>query len=416
MKSIQTRTLFIRKVLFQRSLASQSSNRTVVLTNQECSGGSQCKILWKKSCRFTLWSFLAGGLAGIGYWLHDNYKLKPLQAAEIFGAGKEKGGKDGLSRRDRFNFVADVVSETAPALVNIKIKDKRMQDFYTGDPVTVSCGSGFLIASDGLILTNAHVVESKPRTLIEVQLLDGRTFLVRVEDLDRKSDLATIRIDCKNLPVMKLGHSSDVRLGEFVMALGSPLSLSNTITSGVISSVARNIQELPIRGRNVPSYIQTDATITFGNSGGPLINLDGEAIGVNSMKITHGISFAIPIDHAKDFLRKCQQRREGVLPKQKSRRYMGVTMLAITPQILNELYRKIHVPRDITAGILVCRVVIDSPSDAAGVQPGDIITHINGIAMYQVSDVYELLETTEDLQVTIRRGNKTFQTSVKPEF
>ena len=93
-------------------------------------------------------------------------------------------------------------------------------------------------------------------------------------------------------------------------------------------------KELGIRGRNVPEYIQTDATITFGNSGGPLINLDGEAIGVNSMKITPGISFAIPIDYAKEFLRKCQQRREGKLPKVKKRRFMGIKMIAITPQIM----------------------------------------------------------------------------------
>ena len=116
--------------------------------------------------------------------------------------------------------------------------------------------------------------------------------------------------------------------------MNDSIALSNTITTGVVSTVARDQKELGIRGRNVPEYIQTDATITFGNSGGPLINLDGEAIGVNSMKITPGISFAIPIDYAKEFLRKCQQRKLGKLPKDNSRRrFMGIKMIAITPQI-----------------------------------------------------------------------------------
>lgn len=172
-----------------------------------------------------------------------------------------------------------------------------------------------------------------------------------------------------------------------------------------------------IRGRNVPDYIQTDATITFGNSGGPLINLDGEAIGVNSMKITPGISFAIPIDYAKEFLRKCQQRHEGKLPQAKKRRFMGIKMIAITSQIVEDLRLRMNLPRDINHGIVVYRVVQESPADNAGIQPRDVITHINGVEIHECSEVMEFLETKEVLVVTIRRGNqRPFNFTVKPEL
>ena len=123
--------------------------------------------------------------------------------------------------------------------------NRGFRDYYTGEATTVSNGSGFIVGQDGLILTNAHVVEGRPRAMIEIQLQDGRTFPGRVEDLDKLSDLATVRIDCKNLPVIRLGNSSDIRPGEFVVALGSPLALSNTITTGVVSTVARDQKVLP---------------------------------------------------------------------------------------------------------------------------------------------------------------------------
>merc|ERR1712037_1095078 len=310
------------------------------------------------------------------------------------------------------------MGETAHSLVFIEIKDTGVRDYFTGQPVTHSNGSGFIVESDGLILTNAHVVVNKPRAGILVKLQDGTCYQGIVEDVDMKSDLATVRISPRGpLPVMRLGSSEDLRPGEWVVALGSPLSLSNTITAGVVSNKARPPGEMGLQGRDVPEYIQTDAAITFGNSGGPLINLDGEAIGINSMKITPGISFAIPIDYAKEFLRKCQQRREGKLPEVKKRRFMGIKMIAITAQIKEELRLRMKLPGDIHHGIVVYRVVRESPADNAGIQPGDVITHINGNEIYECSEVMELLETNKELVVTIRRENRrAFNVLIKPEY
>lgn len=153
-------------------------------------------------------------------------------------------GSNLAGRRAQFNFIADVVETSAPAVVYIEIKDTRRLDFFSGKPVTISNGSGFIIEANGLILTNAHVVTNKPHATVEVKLMNGQVYNGIVEDVDIKSDLATVRIPAKRLPVMKLGNSKDIKPGEFVVAIGSPLSLSNTVTSGVVSSTHRGSDEL----------------------------------------------------------------------------------------------------------------------------------------------------------------------------
>jgi HtrA serine peptidase 2 len=308
------------------------------------------------------------------------------------------------------------VEETAPSLVYIEIKDNGNKNFYTGQPITHSNGSGFIVESDGLILTNAHVVINKPRASIQVRLANGETYVGAIEDVDVRSDLATVRIKCNNLPVMKLGQSKDVKPGEFVVALGSPLSLSNTITTGVVSNIARPPAEMGLEGRDVPEYIQTDASITFGNSGGPLINLDGEAIGINSLKVTPGISFAIPIDYAKEFLRKSGEASKAGWPTGR-RRYIGITMLSLSPQIIEELRYRGNIHPSVTNGILVYRLVAGSPAEKAGLLSGDVITHINDQPVYASRDVYKVLEgRITPLKLTICRAKQNnIHVTVVPE-
>ncbi|CAK1594248.1 unnamed protein product [Parnassius mnemosyne] len=321
--------------------------------------------------------------------------------------------------REKYNFIADVVAVSAPSVVYIEIKDGRRFDLFTGKPITLSNGSGFIVKEDGLILTNAHVVVNKPNAIVEVKLMDGSIHKAIVEDCDLKSDLATLRIPVKNLPTMKLGSSADIRPGEWVVAMGSPLALSNTVTVGVVSSAQRASKEIGLWGKDMV-YIQTDAPITFGNSGGPLVNLDGEAIGVNSMtltsdismKATSHISFAIPIDYVKDFLAKSKAK----LP-QVSKRYLGITMMSLTPNILMELrMRNPEMPTDIKHGILVWKVIIGSPAYNGGLQPGDIVTTINGKPVYSASDIYTLLESsTGPLEMLVVRGRQRITLTITPE-
>ncbi|XP_057663063.1 serine protease HTRA2, mitochondrial-like [Diorhabda carinulata] len=337
------------------------------------------------------------------------YTLIPtVNAATALGSTPLAG------RRRQFNFIADVVETSAPAVVYIEIKDSRRIDFFTGRPTTISNGSGFIIDENGLILTNAHVVTNKPNAKVEVKLIDGSVYHGQVEDIDIVSDLATVRIPAKNLPVMKLGSSSDLKPGEFVVAIGSPLALSNTVTSGVVSSTQRGSAELGLHGKDM-HYIQTDAAITFGNSGGPLVNLDGEAIGVNSMKVTAGISFAIPIDYVKAFLKTAKGPKGPDKPK---RLYMGITMLTLTPQIIHELQQRNHqIPRDIEKGVLVWKVIYGSPAHAGGLQPGDIVTHIDGKQIQHSNDIYGILaeNKTRNLKISINRSGKSMDLTITPE-
>uniref|UniRef100_A0A8C6RQF8 Serine protease HTRA2, mitochondrial n=1 Tax=Nannospalax galili TaxID=1026970 RepID=A0A8C6RQF8_NANGA len=231
------------------------------------------------------------------------------------------------SPRSQYNFIADVVEKTAPAVVYIEILDRHP---FSGREVPISNGSGFVVAADGLIVTNAHVVADRRR--VRVRLPSGDSYEAMVTAVDPVADIATLRIQTKEpLPTLPLGRSAEVRQGEFVVAMGSPFALQNTITSGIVSSAQRPARDLGLTQTNV-EYIQTDAAIDFGNSGGPLVNLDGEVIGVNTMKVTAGISFAIPSDRLREFLHRGEKKNSWFGIGGSQRRYIGVMMLTLTPR------------------------------------------------------------------------------------
>ncbi|XP_032680026.1 serine protease HTRA2, mitochondrial isoform X2 [Odontomachus brunneus] len=339
------------------------------------------KIHEKRAYNLLTYTVLTSGFCYAVYkWKNDIWEgIKSLSAYNypiVHASHLPPSGND--QNRDKYNFIADVVEISAPSVVYIEVKDRRRKDVFTPYSVSAVGGSGFIVSHDGLILTSAHVVLCKPNAMLQVKLHDGSVYTAVIEDVDVCSDLATIRINKTNLPVMKLGNSSDIRPGEFVVAIGCPLTLSNTITSGVVSSVNRPSTEIGMHNLHI-GYIQTDAAITFGNSGGPLVNLNGEAIGINQLKITAGISFAIPIDYAKEFLKKVEARRnkgKKDLQSGSRKRYLGMTMQSLMPDILVEIQQD-NKYMFMTHGVLVWKIIPGSPADIAGIQPGDIITYAN---------------------------------------
>nr|XP_033804731.1 serine protease HTRA4 isoform X1 [Geotrypetes seraphini] len=322
----------------------------------------------------------------------------------------DSGSQHPDSLRYKFNFIADVVQKIAPAVVHLELF-RRLP--FIGQDIAVSSGSGFIVSEDGLIVTNAHVLNNKQRIKVEVK--NGTHYDAKVKDIDQKLDIALIKIEPDNsLPVLLLGRSSDLRPGEFVVALGSPFSLQNTVTTGIISTTQRGGKELGLKDSDM-DYIQTDAIINYGNSGGPLVNLDGEVIGINTLKVTAGISFAIPSDRIRQFLAESHDRQlkgKAPLPKKK---YMGVRMLQLSSNLIRELKARDGDFPDVNSGVYVFEVIAGTAAASAGMKDHDVIISINGKRVTSTEDVSEAVKNSETLSIVVRRGNEDVILTVVPE-
>ncbi|MGF6531292.1 MULTISPECIES: DegQ family serine endoprotease [Paraburkholderia] len=242
-----------------------------------------------------------------------------------------------------------------------------------GDQPSASLGSGFIVSSDGYILTNAHVVDGA--NVVTVKLTDKREFRAKVVGADKQSDVAVLKIDASNLPIVKIGDPSQSKVGQWVVAIGSPYGFDNTVTSGIISAKSRSLPN-----ENYTPFIQTDVPVNPGNSGGPLFNLQGEVIGINSMIYSQtggfqGLSFAIPINEAikvKDDLVKTGHVSRGRL---------GVAVQGMNQTLANSF--GLTKPN----GALVSSVDPGGPAAKAGLQPGDVITAVNGSPVADSTDL-----------------------------
>ncbi|BEV15020.1 Do family serine endopeptidase [Herbaspirillum sp. DW155] len=315
---------------------------------------------------------------------------------------------------------ADIVERTGPAVVNIRttervrqnaqgqggMDDPEMQEFFRrffgipiprqqqpGTPrgngkqggqgqqeeVPRGVGSGFIISADGFIMTNAHVIDGASE--VYVTLTDKREFKAKIVGSDTRTDVAVLKIDGSNLPRLSMGDSDKIRVGEWVLAIGSPFGLENTVTAGIVSAKARDTGDyLPL--------IQTDVAVNPGNSGGPLINLKGEVVGINSQIYSRsggfmGISFAVPIDEA---LRVADQLKAS---GRVTRGRIGVQIGEVTKDVAESL----GLAR--AQGALVQRVEAGGPAEKAGLEAGDIILKYNGAAIERPSDLPRMVGSTK---------------------
>ncbi|XP_027135707.1 serine protease HTRA1 isoform X2 [Larimichthys crocea] len=313
------------------------------------------------------------------------------------------------SMRYKFNFIADVVDKIVPAVVHLELFQRL--PFSSGE-LSVSSGSGFVVSEDGWIITNAHVLTNKQR--IKVGLKSGSQYDATVKDMDQKMDIALIKIDPDSpLPVLHLGESSDLRPGEFVVAVGSPFALQNTVTTGIVSTAQRNGVELGFKDSDM-DYIQTDAIINYGNSGGPLVNLDGDVIGINTLKVAAGISFAIPADRIRQFLAESFIRQVNGNRAQK-KKYIGVRMLQLTPTLIQDFKEhKVEFP-DVSSGVYIYEVIPGTAASSAGLINHDIIININGQPVHTMQEVSEAIQSSTELSMVVRRKDEDVSVIIYPE-
>jgi serine protease Do len=329
----------------------------------------------------------------------------------------------------------ELVERVSPSVVNIRTTEKRsgassgevdpnIEEFFRrfgiplpnrpdrrggnprGDdePQQRGVGSGFILSADGFIMTNAHVVDGADEVI--VTLTDKRELKARIVGADKRTDVAVVKVDATGLPFVKIGDVSRLKVGEWVMAIGSPFGLENTVTAGIVSAKQRDT------GDYLP-FIQTDVAINPGNSGGPLINLRGEVVGINSQIYSRsggfmGISFAIPIDEA---MRVSEQLRSG---GRVIRGRIGVQIGPVTKEVAESL--GLGAPR----GALVTGVEKDQPAEKAGVEAGDIILKVDGRAVEKNGDLPRLIGGLKPgaratLQV-FRRGSTKDLTVTIAEF
>ncbi|XP_038890709.1 putative protease Do-like 14 isoform X2 [Benincasa hispida] len=283
--------------------------------------------------------------------------------------------------------IANAAADVGPAVVNISVS----HGIY-GIASAKSMGSGTIIDKDGTILTCAHVVadfhgqRAASKGKVEVTLQDGRTFEGTVVSADFHSDIAIVKINSKTpLPMAKLGSSSKLRPGDWVVAIGCPLSLQNTVTAGIVSCVDRKSSDLGLGGMR-REYLQTDCAINVGNSGGPLVNVDGEVVGVNIMKVDDavGLSFAVPIDSVSKITEQFKKRGRVIRP------WLGLKMIDLNEMIIKQLKeRDANFPADVTKGVLVAMVTPGSPASRAGFQPGDVVIELDEQPVASIKEIFK---------------------------
>jgi serine protease Do len=321
--------------------------------------------------------------------------------------------KAGLDSSTDFTFAAE---KTIDCVVNVKTQStvsyrNPIYDFFYGEkyqgeqePV-MGVGSGVIITADGYIVTNNHVIENSEK--VTVTLNDKREFTAKVVGTDHSTDLALLKIDAKDLPFITFGNSDAMKVGEWVLAVGNPFNISSTVTAGIVSAKGRSMQIIEDNYR-IESFIQTDASVNRGNSGGALVNLKGEMIGINTAIVSPsggnvGISFAIPSSIVQKVVRDLIEF--GAV----QRAIMGVSISEITAELAKEK------GLESLDGVYVADVNENSAAQAAGIEKGDVVTQINNVKVNSPSELQEMVGRNrpgDKITVTVKRKDKVKQFEV----
>jgi len=302
------------------------------------------------------------------------------------------------------NFI-EAAEVATPAVVNIRALIQTGGNLWGGGTTTGSSGSGVVVSPDGYIVTNHHVVEKSND--IKVTLSDKRTYQAKLVGSDPSTDVAVLKIEEEELPFLVFGNSDSVRVGEWVLAVGNPFNLESTVTAGIVSAKGRNINILS-GAASIESFIQTDAAVNPGNSGGALVNTAGELIGVNTAIITEsgsyeGYSFAVPSNLVKKVVRDL--REFGNV----QRAYLGVGIQDLD----SETARDLGLPN--AEGVLINRVASEGAASDAGLQEGDVVIGINSTNMRSTSELQEFVgrfRPGQSVQVDYWRNNKKLRSRI----
>jgi S1-C subfamily serine protease len=372
--------------------------------------------------------FLFAGI-GLGLWgarqFTSTEKLSPMVPSEnyilpTFDPSNQIDADTKIS--SNFNFIAEAVEKVGPAVVRINaarqvslnvpqsFDDLLEGQIPHGQQQETGTGSGFIVEEDGLIITNAHVIEGS--NIVTVSLKDGRMFDGEVLGIDTMTDVAVVKIEAQNLPKVTLGKSEDLITGEWAIAIGNPLGLDNTVTAGIISALGRSSSEVGIPDKRV-RFIQTDAAINPGNSGGPLLNAQGDVIGMNTAirANAQGLGFAIPIETATRISQQLLTAGKAQHP------YLGIQMVTLNKNTINNL----NLPTtssDYSEGVIVTAVIPNSPAHKAGFESGDLIIKVGDKQVFEAVEVQEEVSLStigESLLVTVNRQRQTIIIEVIPD-
>jgi S1-C subfamily serine protease len=381
--------------------------------------------VWNKVTSSLSLILLGGGIA-----LGGNYLANSPQSFAHEGNENNIAAATGTSQGAIAvpqNYVSDVVNRVGNSVVRIDASgtvatnvsptfNDPFKQFFSpqmptlpSEQVQKGMGSGFVVSSDGLILTNAHVVEGSDR--VKVTLKNGKIYQGKVLGADFLTDVAVIKIKAESLPAVTFADSDNLQPGEWAIAIGNPLGLDNTVTTGIVSATGRSSAQVRVADKRV-SFIQTDAAIDLGNSGGPLLNDRGEVIGMNTaiMQNAQGLGFAIPVNAASDIAEELIAKGKADHP------FLGIKMAQITPELKQELKKQKNLAVNATEGILIVEVVPNSPAAIAGLKSGDIIQAIDRQKITTADRMQQALDKTDvgnKLNLGLLRNDRQLNLDVK---